>query len=350
MPPPRPSIRDIARQLNVSHVTVSMALRDHPRISTKRRAEVKAAAQRMGYRPDPMLASLIAYRQEKRTRPIAATLAWINRWPDPKTLRRHSEFNAYWEGACEAAARLGYRVEEFVVTPGLSATRLNGILQARSVFGLLIPPHPQEVAWADFGIDWDKYAVVRFGFSVLSLKVHMIGNDQMRSAELAVQRATELGYRRIGYLSRAAFDLTTDANFRVGFIRGQETVAANPMIPPLMLPAPIRPSARESLAAVKAWVKRWKPDAILTTEPELPDALQRLGLRVPHDIGLLATTVRDCGPIDAGLDQNPTEIGRVAAQTLIELVNRQELGMPLFCRRVLVESAWVDGGSLPSRG
>jgi DNA-binding LacI/PurR family transcriptional regulator len=119
MPTPRPSIRDIARRLNVSHVTVSMALRDHPRISATRREQVKKMAGEMGYRPDPMLASLIAYRQDKRAKPIAATLAWINRWPDPKTLRKHSEFNAYWEGAREAADRLGYRVEEFVVSSGI---------------------------------------------------------------------------------------------------------------------------------------------------------------------------------------------------------------------------------------
>lgn len=350
MTPPRPSIRDIARSLNVSHVTVSMALRDHPRISVKRREEVKAEARRLGYRPDPMLASLIAYRKEKHAKPIAATLAWINRWPDPKALRRHSEFNAYWEGAREAAMRLGYRVEEFVVSPGLSAARLNGILLARSVFGLLIPPHPREaVRWDDFKIEWDKFAVVRFGFSVLDLKVHMIGNDQMRSAELAVCRATELGYRRVGYLSRVAFDLTTDANFRVGYIRGQETIGARPMIPPLMLTKSLRPEDGEGLAGLKAWLKRWRPDAIFTTEPELPAVLGRLGLRVPEDIGLIATTVRDCGTIDAGLDQNPLEIGRVAAQTLIELVNRQERGMPNLCRRVLVESAWVDGKCLPSR-
>jgi DNA-binding LacI/PurR family transcriptional regulator len=205
------------------------------------------------------------------------------------------------------------------------------------------------VNWSNFTVDWSKFAVVRFGFSVLDLKVHMIGNDQMRSAELAVHRATELGYRRVGFLSRGAFDLTTDGNFRVGYLRGQETVGAKPMIPPLMLATSLNPSTGEGMPAVKAWLKRWKPDAIFTTEPELPTALAQLGFSVPKDIGLIATTVRDCGTINAGLDQNPVEIGRVAAQTLIELVNRQERGMPEYCRRVLVESGWVNGSSLPPR-
>ena len=91
----QPSLRDIARQLNVSHVTVSMALRDHPRISAERRAEVQKVAEALGYRPDPMLASLVAYRNRKRVKPVAATLAWLNCWPEPAKLRQHKEFDSY---------------------------------------------------------------------------------------------------------------------------------------------------------------------------------------------------------------------------------------------------------------
>ncbi|MBL9208068.1 MAG: LacI family DNA-binding transcriptional regulator [Opitutaceae bacterium] len=349
MPVPRPSLRDIARKLNVSHVTVSMALRNHPRISAARCEEVQRVSREMGYRPDPMLSSLIAYRQSKQVKPIAATLAWINRWPDPRALRRQGEFNAYWEGATEAADRLGYRVEEFVVTPDLTAARLNKILQARSVFGLLIPPHPAPIQWSSFAIDWPKFAIVRFGFSALDLKAHMIGNDQMRSGELAVRRAHDLGYRRMGYLTCSGFDSTTDGNFRVGFQRGLETVAVRCHPKPLVLEGRLEQRLPKDLAAMRAWLHRWKPDAILTSEPALPEVLRQFGLRVPDSLGLFATTVRDCGTIDAGLDQNPMEIGRVAAKTLIELVNQQELGNPLLCRRVLVEGSWVNGKSLPPR-
>jgi LacI family transcriptional regulator len=347
---PRPSLRDIARRLNVSHVTVSMALRNHPRISSERRAEVQEMARKLGYQPDPMLASLIAYRNRKRVKPIVAALAWINRWPDPKALRRMKEFEAYWEGASEAASRLGYRLEEFQVSSGLTAARFNRILVARGVQGVLVPPHPAEVDWGSFNIEWTKFAVVRFGFSASQLKVHMIGNDQMRSSELAVRRMVELGYSRIGYVSDLAFDGTTDGNFRVGYQRGLETIPSVRTLAPLLLRRPLVIDPEAAVAPLKAWLARWKPDAILSSVPQLRVLLERLGRRVPQDIGLAATTVRDSGPVNAGIDQNPTEIGRVAVQTLIELVNRQERGMPEYCRRVLVESRWVDGDSLPARG
>lgn len=324
-----------------------MALRDNPRISAARRKEVQQLAHALGYRPDPMLASLVAYRQRKRVKSIAATLAWINRWPDPKDLRRWREFDVYWQGAREMADRLGYRLEEFTTASGLTAARMNDILVARGIQGVLIPPHPRGVTWQDFAFDWSRFSVVRFGFSMVDPRVHMVGNDQMRSAELAVQRIAALGYRRIGYVSSTALDTTTDGNFRVGYLRGLELLGVRPHLKPLVIPVAPDISTKDYLEVVDAWLTRWKPDAIFTSEPGLSAVLKKLGRHVPGDIGLAATTVRDAGEIDAGLDQNPFEIGRVAVQTLIELVNCQEIGLPEFCRRVLVESRWVDGASLP---
>ena len=40
--------------------------------------EIEAAARTLGYRPDPMLSSLAAYRQAKKPAEIHATVAWIN--------------------------------------------------------------------------------------------------------------------------------------------------------------------------------------------------------------------------------------------------------------------------------
>lgn len=46
------TITDIARQLGISHATVSRALNDHPKISEKTIKEVKALAQQLGYLPN----------------------------------------------------------------------------------------------------------------------------------------------------------------------------------------------------------------------------------------------------------------------------------------------------------
>src|SRR5258708_7591708 len=111
----RVSLRDVAREVGVSHVTISLALRGDSRISKSRRSEIVRAAEKLGYRPDPMLSSLAAYRQTKHNIPIRSTIAWINQWADPKALRRWHEFEAYWHGARAAAEQLGYRLHGFML-------------------------------------------------------------------------------------------------------------------------------------------------------------------------------------------------------------------------------------------
>jgi LacI family transcriptional regulator len=96
------------------------------------------------------------------------------------------------------------------------------------------------------------------------------------------------------------------------------------------------------------WLKKAKPDAILTDSLGAPEMLEKAGYRVPEDIGLAATNVRDI-PVDAGIDQNPEEIGRVSTLAVISLIHDSDLGQPEFTREILVRGKWVDGKSLPFR-
>ncbi|HAO77501.1 MAG TPA: hypothetical protein DCQ92_00730 [Verrucomicrobia subdivision 3 bacterium] len=70
---------------------------------------------------------------------------------------------------------------------------------------------------------------------------------------------------------------------------------------------------------------------------------------MPEDIGLAALSILD-GNADAGIDQNSDEIGKVAIQLLISLINHNECGIPKICREVLIEGQWVNGTTLPSKG
>src|SRR6266498_1980185 len=108
----RVTVYDIAEKLGVSHATVSLALRNHPSISEKRRAQVKRVAGEMGYAPDPHLAALAAYRRANAPAEIRSAIAWINHWEQPEQLRKLREFDLYWRGAVEAARRFGYNLEE----------------------------------------------------------------------------------------------------------------------------------------------------------------------------------------------------------------------------------------------
>ncbi len=340
----RVSLRDVARAVGVSHVAVSLALRDDPRVSAPRRREIRAAAEQLGYRPDPMLSSLAAYRAARRATTVRATVAWLNQWSDPRALRRLREFDAFFRGAAATAEQLGYRLEEFVLGPEISSERLEGILRARGVCGILIPPHQSGLALPGFG--WHAYPVVRFGFSVAEPRAHAVANDQTNSARLAFERARALGYRRIGFVTSPRFDRNTGGNFRAGYLAAQD--AARPATAALE-PLHLAESTGDAEAKrLRAWLAAAAPDAVITTHPGLRRLLAQIGVRVPADLAVAATSVLD-GYFDAGIDQNCTEIGSVGMRTLSGLVHQNERGIPAVCRRILIEGRWVDGTSLPPR-
>lgn len=340
---PRPTLRDIARALGVSHVAVSLALRDSPRVSEARRREVKAMAEKLGYRPDPMLASLLAYKRGRRGTMIHACLGWINQWTRPEELRGFKDFDRYWQGAKAAAERMGYNLEEFRWPLGKPGKRLETILETRGVRGLLIPPHRHGVDIPDF--DWSRLPLVRFGASASTLPVHSVTSDQSHCARLVFEKAKERGYRRIGYVSDAGFEQNTEGHFREGYLSAQTRATPRARrLEPLLLPA----DARRQGKALAAWLRSRKPDAIVTTSPVLRSLLDGLGVRVPQDVAVATTSVWD-GNFDAGADQNSVEIGRVAVSTLAGLILDNEKGPPLYQRRILVEGRWVDGASLPPR-
>lgn len=340
---PRLSLRDIAKSVGLSHVAVSLALRDSPRVSAENRARVKEAAARMGYRPDPMLASLAAYRQSRRPAGIRACLGWINRWEEPESLRRHREFDHYWQGAKEAAEALGYHLEEFRWPTGRPGRRLQTILETRGVRGLLIPPHRN---WVDMqGFDWSGFTLVRFGSSVTSLPAHTVTSDQSHCARLVYERAIALGYSKIGYVSDRTAERSTRGHFCEGFLNAQQELAPKGRGPGALL---LGDDGRRHRAELAGWLKTHRPDALVTTLPMLGALLAELGLRVPQDIAVAATSVLD-GNFDAGADQNSHEIGRVAASVLAGLILENDRGLPRFQRRTLVEGRWVDGRSMPPR-
>lgn len=197
--PARVSLRDIAKKVGVSHMTVSLALRDHRRISVAVRQKIRQAADEMGYRPDPTLSALANYRKGKSTAPITAPIAWINAWDEPAALRSHKEFDFYWKGAAATAEKFGYRLEEFQLGGHCKPRRLHQILATRNIHGLLLPPQLVHPEWGDF--PWDEYSVVRFGRSLQNQCTHLVTADQVSNTMLAFEEIQKRGYSRIGFVT-----------------------------------------------------------------------------------------------------------------------------------------------------
>lgn len=341
---PRVTLREIARRLDISHTTVSRALQNDRRITEAVRQQVQRAAKEMGYQPDPMLAALAHYRRGKTEHPITAALAWVNTWPEPKKLRRFQEFDLYWQGAAAEAARSGYRLEELNCPQDLPPARLQEVLRARGIRGILLPPgwagHTPD--WGNF--DWNDFSVVRFGHSIEVPATHLVSGDQLSNGLLAFEQIRQRGYQRIG-MAMWKTQGTRLVRFSAGYLYGQLQVPAKFRLPPLMLEE-ASPAVDER--RLLDWLKKNRPDAILTDILSLPQMLAKAGYRVPQDLGLAALSVLD-GGISAGIFQNSDEIGAAAVQQLISLIHHHQRGIPENPRELLIRGRWVDGASLPRK-
>lgn len=340
VPEKRVTIRDIAHAVGVSHATVSLALKKNPRISKATTQRVLDKAEELGYIRDPMLSALCNYRTKGKNRSTQAALAWINCWPDPKAFREINEFKLYWEGAADTAKQMGYRLEEFS-TAEIPLRRINTILKTRNIQGVIIPPLRNSTDDLS-SFPWENYATVCIGRSLPHAKAHFVCSAQAANAMRAFDHATSLGYQRVGFVCeywRRRF-------FGIGFSWAQKAVPAKQQLPLLALNPD--DNFEQQQKQFKHWLSQQKPDAILTDNSETLQMLQNIGISIPDEIGLATTSIHDTA-IDAGIDQQPLEIGRAAARTLVALLTEQNIGIPTNPNEVLVNGSWMDGSMLPPR-
>ena len=342
-PETRVTLKDIAKEVGLSAAAVSLALKDHPSISKARREEIHAVAERMGYRPNAMAAALAHHRHQSRAQPVQAALALINTYPDPATLHAQHSYEDCWRGATKAAEKFGFRLEEFPVNGNQPLKRLERIFLARNIRGIILAPLPPEesgVDWASFA--WNKFSVVRSGFREHSPPFHYVTSAQATNTMMAFDKMRERGYQRIGfagYWDKARM-------FGAGFLWSQHEPSLRSRVPAFLFSKETPELSQQG--RFERWLKAAKPDAILTDSLAVPAMLEKAGCRVPEDIGVAATNVRDM-TVDAGIDQIPEEIGRITVLSLISLIHDSSLGIPEFIRETLVRGRWVDGESLPFR-
>jgi LacI family repressor for deo operon, udp, cdd, tsx, nupC, and nupG len=338
------TLRDIAKELGISHVTVSLALRDHPRISAATKQRVQQKAEEMGYHPDPMLSALSHYRLTSKEKPMQATLAWINPLQYPEKLWKQTEFALYWKGAETIARRLGFKLEEFR-TEDLSLKRMDTIFKTRSIRGLLIAPLSWEttpINWNNF--PWQDYAGVRFGRSTQGPLMHFVTSAQSFDTMQAFEKTQEKGYKRIGFIGNRS----PRRMFINGFLRAQHALPKNRQLPVLSYEGYEGDSHSLKHDMLSSWLKKAQPDAILTDNYLVPSMLEELGYNIPGDMGIATMSLHDT-PIDTGIDQNPEEVGRAAVRMLVSLINEHHFGIPEIRNQILVEGRWVDGSMLPDK-
>lgn len=338
-----PTLREIASRAGVSHTTVSLSLRHDPSIPARTRRRVRLIADELGYHSNLLVSALMTQVRLKHQKAAPEVVGFLNGGVTADEWLHHSACLNFYEGARQQAPKLGMRVEPFWLGPGgSSAAATCRTLRARAIRGVLIAPFPVPVY--DHELDWSRLICVGLGYVFKDHPLHRVTHNHFHGAFLAYQNLVRLGYWRIGLVLEASQNSRVGFAWLGGYLAAQTTMAG-PRLEPLLTAEPA------SLATVKAWVRRQRPDAVIGFGPNQYLALSRVGCRVPEDVAFAALDVEQMhlASVDesSGINQNLPRLGATAIDLLATHLCHNEQGFPEHPVLSMIQGSWVEGRTAP---
>lgn len=335
-----PSIREIARSLGLSHTTVSEALRDSPRVNPATRRRVQKAAKAVGYRPNPLAGALMSEMRRARSGTFRGVLAILDLdGPESRPASSNRYHRELARGASARAAELGFKAETIVTgTQGISDSRLDTILQARGIRGLLLLPIAGEANV--MGLDWSHFSGIYTDYLIERPALHSVCPDHYRSMVYAVQRLYALGYQRLGLVLHSNHDARLLHRWEAAFRTYHAHHDRKEALPPLVVDELDRKS-------FIAWFKSRKPDAVLCHRAEVMEWMIECGARIPETHGFCCLNVTSNSIPCAGLDLQPALLGARGVELLIAALHRNDCGVPEHPSTTTISARWVEGPTLP---
>jgi len=92
-----------------------------------------------------------------------------------------------------------------------------------------------------------------------------------------------------------------------------------------------------------SWVDRFRPDVIVTKLAEVLTSLKRASYRVPEDIGVAYHSLDEGRLGLSGMKKNSFQIGVMAVDLLVDMLHRNERGIPARAYLLMVEGTWYEG-------
>jgi DNA-binding LacI/PurR family transcriptional regulator len=307
------TIKDIARQLNISISTVSRAMRNAPDVSNETKRAVMALSDELNYHPNKLALSL----KQKQTHTIGVIVPNLD-----------YVLSTMVKGIDEVALEAGYTVmvcqsnESF----GREIVNTRRLLDSL-VDGFIISVSSETKAFDHFKrIQEKKMPMVLFDRLMPDIPAAGVRLDNMEGGILATEHLIEQGYKRIAIL--AGPKSLGISNSRLdGYLHALKKNRIKPD-PDLIIHCDFNQDyayiATQELLAMKK-----RPDAIFTISDRMAIgamlAIKEKKLSMPHDIGLVGfnnePVVSLVSPGISSVDQPAFELGKTAARLFIETVH-----------------------------
>lgn len=335
------TMREVAARAKLSVATVSKSLRGAASIPAGTRAKVAKIAEEMGYRPHPYVAALMQARRRRAAPGRPAPLTFITAYDTPDGWRRTPTpfLPLVYEGARECAEARGYPLSHFWLhQDDMSHRRVSEVLQARGVRGILLPPMPRPEMQIDLA--WRHFSVVSVGAKLASPLFHCVSNDHYQSMQLAMEACWRSGCRRPGFAVDRWVNQRIERRWEASFELALGKHAFERDVPTFQF-------AQWDPAVVAAWIRRERPDAVLSVFSEAQiGQLRDQGLRIPEEVGIVSLSVHAEESPLSGIRQHAKRLGAAAVDQLISLVDRNETGIPEHPITLTIKGTWNAGSTL----
>jgi DNA-binding LacI/PurR family transcriptional regulator len=337
------TLKDIAKKAGVSHSTVSRALHNHPRLSPPTCRRLQALAKKMGYRPDPALAGLAAYRSSVRLPRRYEKIAVLSHLEAPTRLP--FKIQEHVEGIRSRAQELGFEPEVFKVDGDpKSQHRLSRILYYRGIRGIIILSLPQVPS----GCNWKMFSVVGIGENVMPLGIPYIATDHDATVSETYLQLKQRGYRNIGYLNIEASEKRNRFRFYSAYLKCR-ALDGLPFAPPLF-------HEYGDMSRLLGWLRRGRFDALIYSDLKIFEALKGSAYKVPETLGLSGMSFPIATALASGSAAyivDGVRIGRLAMDVLQAMIQKNQYGIPHPSDQYAISlrgGYWREGSTVRSGG
>jgi DNA-binding LacI/PurR family transcriptional regulator len=343
-PAPLITLGDIAKLAKVSRTTVSLALRNSPRISERVRTKVQGVARKLEYRQNPLVTAHMSYVRSLHPRYTGQCIALVgNQTPAQIEADTRRPLRKYLHATRDRARALGYELELFnLAEPGMTAQRLTKILVARGITGVIFLPLDDGVGLVGLPLDPGPFAMVMIEHVFIEPRLHKVCDDQFSTIGRMIQRLLDYGYSRIGMAMSNRADDHANHYWLAGYQAFQSLTEQVNCIPHFITST----WAKEPFLA---WYRRWKPEVIITIDEDAVFWLREAGVRVPEDVGCATLYWKEDRAYLSGFYQNHEHIGAGALDLVTSQLYHNERGLPPEQKTLLVEAVWKDGSTLIRR-
>lgn len=303
-----PTISDVAALAGVSTATVSRVLGQSGYVSGTARARIQAAIAELDYRPSSVAQSL----KQRKTNLVGVIVRDIN----------HPYYPSMIHGIETQAHEFGYSM---ILCNGMNdlgrETKYFDYLASRSADGIIIASAIFQQKHYDY-LCQSRTPIVLAPNNIADPKLPSVVSDAFEMGHAAGKHLKEMGYDSFAYLCGPE-NLPTAIGRRDGFIAGVGTDEVTVIYGESNLE-----SGQRAIDQLKPVLKPGLGIGATNDQTAIGamQAAQRLGYRVPDDIGFIGFDNIDLGqftsPTLSTIDNNRNEVGRIAMQILKNIIDK----------------------------